>query len=108
MLPDAELLDYTATDWHADEFALGVGAFRQPYQLTRLHRAIQRPHGRVKFATGDIADGWSGYIDGAVESGLRVAGSPTLSGTSRDALAAAAGHPVPRVNRRMYRSLWGL
>lgn len=108
IIPEAQLINYTATDWHTDEFALGVGAFRQPFQLTTLHREIQRPHGRIKFATGDIADGWSGYIDGAIESGLRVAGSDTLTGGQLDGLAAAAaqGFVVPHVNPRVYRSLW--
>lgn len=105
IIPDAELVNYTATDWHTDEFALGVGVFRQPFQLTRLHSKIQRPHGRVKFATGDIADGWSGYIDGAIESGLRVAGSETLAGRQIDglALAAARGFVVPAVRPGAYR-----
>ncbi|MFG2050642.1 flavin monoamine oxidase family protein [Micromonospora sp. NPDC048935] len=106
VIPNARLAAYTATDWYADEFALGVGAFRQPFQLTTLHRAIQRPHGRVRFAGGDIADGWSGYMDGAIESGLRVAGSPTLS---RPFVPPSTGAiAVPAVNRKTYRSLWQL
>ncbi|MEU3568919.1 NAD(P)/FAD-dependent oxidoreductase [Kitasatospora sp. NPDC036755] len=79
VVPQAELVDYTATDWDTEEFSLGAGAFRQPFQLTTLFHQIQQPHGRVKFAGGDIANGWSGYMDGAVESGLRAAGSPTLN-----------------------------
>lgn len=104
VIPDARVAGYTATDWYADEFALGVGAFRQPFQLTTPHRAIQRPHGRVKFAGGDVADGWSGYMDGAIESGLRVAGSPTLSGPFVPPVASALA--VPAVDRKTYRSLY--
>ncbi|MEV7847881.1 flavin monoamine oxidase family protein [Streptomyces cyaneofuscatus] len=106
IIPDAQLLNYTATDWHADEFALGVGAFRQPFQLTRLHRQIQQPHGKVKFAGADIADGWSGYMDGAIESGLRIAGSPTLTGPLPAAVRNSLG--APPVDRRAYRPLRGL
>ncbi|WP_018802448.1 FAD-dependent oxidoreductase [Salinispora arenicola] len=29
--------------------------------------------GRISFTTSDIASGWSGYVDGAMESGLRAA-----------------------------------
>jgi glycine/D-amino acid oxidase-like deaminating enzyme len=105
VIPEAKLVSYTATDWYTDEFALGVGVFRQPFQLTRVHREIQQPHGRVKFATGDIADGWSGYIDGAIESGLRVAGSPTLTGPQTAALTAPNGSPLPQVDRKVYRSM---
>ncbi|MFF7160822.1 flavin monoamine oxidase family protein [Streptomyces sp. NPDC008086] len=105
ILPDAQLLSYTAHDWHADEFALGVGAFRQPFQLTRLHRDIQKPHGRVKFAGGDIADGWSGYMDGAVESGIRVAGGKPLTVAEIGRLTSAAALRAPQVDRRLYRSM---
>jgi monoamine oxidase len=32
---------------------------------------MQLHEGRVLFAGSDIANGWSGFIDGAIESGLR-------------------------------------
>lgn len=102
VLPGAKVGAYTATNWHTEEYSRGVGVFRQPYQLTRLHRKIQQPFGKIKFAGGDIADGWSGYMDGAIESGLKVAGSPTLTGP---ALSTAA---LPAVDRKVYRSVWGL
>ncbi|EKX68910.1 flavin monoamine oxidase family protein [Streptomyces ipomoeae] len=105
ILPDAQLVNYTAHDWHADEFALGVGAFRQPFQLTRLHRDLQKPHGRIKFAGGDIADGWSGYMDGAVESGIRAAGGTLLTAAEIERLTSAAALRAPQVNRRSYRSM---
>lgn len=105
VIPQATMRSYTATNWHVDEFALGVGAYRQPNQLIRLHAKIQQPHGRIKFAGGDIADGWSGYMDGAIESGLRVAGSPTLSGAAAAAASAEERIFVPKVNHGMYRGL---
>ena len=30
---------------------------------------MQRPEGAVVFAGSDIANGWAGFIDGAIESG---------------------------------------
>ncbi|WP_447008991.1 flavin monoamine oxidase family protein [Saccharothrix sp. DSM 118769] len=107
VIPEATMRGYTATDWHVDEFALGVGAYRQPNQLIRLHKKIQQPHGRIKFAGGDIADGWSGYMDGAIESGLKVAGSPTLSGPAAAAASAEERIFVPKVKRGVYRGLGG-
>lgn len=107
IMPAATLRGYTVTDWEADEFSLGGPAFRQPFQLTKLHRAISRPSGRVKFAGDDLALGWSGYMDGAIESGLRVAGSPTLS-PSPQAAPNTRGLAGPAVNRRTYRSTIGL
>jgi monoamine oxidase len=32
---------------------------------------MQQPEGRVVLAGADIANGWAGFIDGAIESGLR-------------------------------------
>jgi len=30
---------------------------------------LQRAHGRVLFASADWADGWRGFVDGAIERG---------------------------------------
>jgi monoamine oxidase len=43
----------------------------RPGQLTRYLRELQRPEGRIFYASGDNASGWHGFIDGAIESGLR-------------------------------------
>jgi monoamine oxidase len=43
----------------------------------------------VEFAGGDFADGWNGFMDGAIESGLRAARSVTqLLNTHVRSLAA--------------------
>ncbi|MFF3323121.1 flavin monoamine oxidase family protein [Streptomyces sp. NPDC002889] len=107
ILPSAKLRSYTVCDWQADQFSLGGPAFRQPSQLTKLHRAISQPFGKVKFCGDDVALGWSGYMDGAIESGLRVAGSPTLS-PSPSTAPNTRGLAVPNVDRRIYRSMVGL
>ncbi|ACU38282.1 flavin monoamine oxidase family protein [Actinosynnema mirum] len=69
MLPGATLVRYRAHDWGADPYARGGWALRKPKQLTNQLPAIQRPHGRVAFATSDIASGWVGFVEGAIESG---------------------------------------
>lgn len=33
--------------------------------------ALQEPFGRVAFVSADWADGWRGFIDGAIEQALR-------------------------------------
>jgi monoamine oxidase len=70
ILPGYELLAATAHDWLADEFARGTWAIHPPGWYTRHHEEIRRPEGRVLLAGSDIANGWSGFIDGAIESGL--------------------------------------
>nr|BBA84063.1 amine oxidase [Streptomyces lavendulae] len=110
ILPSATLRDYTVTDWEAAEFSRGGPAYRRPHQLTRLHKAINRPFGPVRFCADDLALGWIGYMDGAIESGLRAAGSPTLSPTPGEAQkqADAARVALPAVDRRIHRTLFGL
>jgi hypothetical protein len=56
-------------DWRADEFSKGTWSVFRPGQLTGSLPALQAPHGRVVFACADIADGWNGFLDGAIESG---------------------------------------
>jgi monoamine oxidase len=44
----------------------------KPNQLTRYLRELQRPEDCVFLAGSDYANGWMGFIDGAIESGLNV------------------------------------
>ncbi|GAA2053410.1 FAD-dependent oxidoreductase [Nocardiopsis rhodophaea] len=104
IIPSASLRSYTVCDWQAEEFSLGGPAYRQPFQLTQLHRAINESSGKVKFCGDDLALGWCGYMDGAIESGLRVAGSPTLSPTPGSTVNTY-GRAVPHADRTVYRSL---
>ncbi len=71
-LPDAEVEEVAAHDWVADEFSRGTWPVYRPRQLTRYLRALQQPEGRVLLAGSEMANGWCGFIDGAIESGLRV------------------------------------
>lgn len=71
ILPGYELIGATAHDWRADEFALGTWAIHRPGWYEHSHAAMQCPEGRVLLAGSDLADGWAGFIDGAIESGLR-------------------------------------
>ena len=71
ILPGYEVIDATAHDWLSDEFSRGTWAIHRPGWYEHHHAAMQRPEGAVMFAGSDIANGWSGFIDGAIESGLR-------------------------------------
>ena len=70
ILPGYELVAATAHDWLADEYARGTWAIHRPGWYTRHHAEMRRPEGRVLLAGSDLASGWSGFIDGAIESGL--------------------------------------
>jgi pseudooxynicotine dehydrogenase len=70
-LPGYEVLNATAHDWLADEFSRGTWAIHRPGWYAHHHAAMRRPEGNVILASSDLANGWAGFIDGAIESGLR-------------------------------------
>lgn len=106
LVPEAKLVDFTAHAWWSDEFSLGGWSFKQPRQLTKLLREIQQPQGRITFATSDIARGWSGFMDGAIESGLRAAEDGVLTSSWDDARTTAEPYTLPTVSGSPYRSMW--
>ncbi|HEY1569347.1 MAG TPA: FAD-dependent oxidoreductase, partial [Solirubrobacteraceae bacterium] len=71
ILPGYELLGATAHDWLADEFSQGTWAIHRPGWYEHHHAAMRRAEPGVVFAGSDLANGWAGFIDGAIESGLR-------------------------------------
>jgi monoamine oxidase len=71
ILPGYEVLAATDHDWLADEHSRGTWATHRPGWYEHHHAAMRTAEGRVVLAGSDIADGWAGFIDGAIESGLR-------------------------------------
>ncbi|WP_051804892.1 NAD(P)/FAD-dependent oxidoreductase [Streptomyces griseus] len=72
-VPQATVEAVRAQDWGNDPYARGGWSFMRPLQLTRQLRTLQQPHGRLVFAGSDIAAGWSGFVEGAIESGAHAA-----------------------------------
>ncbi|WP_433679134.1 flavin monoamine oxidase family protein [Nocardia sp. CA-119907] len=65
---------YIERDWAAEEFTRGCyGAFTAPGTLTRFGPALRAPVGPLHWAGAETATRWVGYMDGAAESGHRVA-----------------------------------
>jgi monoamine oxidase len=58
--------------WAEDEFTSGAFAQFEPDQLVKLFRAVWQPENRVHYA-GEHTSLKHGWIEGAVESGIRVA-----------------------------------
>jgi monoamine oxidase len=60
--------------WEHDPWSGGCyGAFMPPGIWTSLGPSIREPIGRIHWAGTETAEIWSGYIDGAISSGHRVA-----------------------------------
>jgi monoamine oxidase len=58
--------------WQEDPWAGGTYAYFRPGEITSVRTIIAKPEGRIHFA-GEHTAGWQGYMNGAVESGHRVA-----------------------------------
>lgn len=67
-------LDYVEKNWIADEWSRGcyVG-LAQPGALTAYGEALRTPCGRLHWAATEAATVWTGYMEGALESGERAA-----------------------------------
>lgn len=98
--PDLEVLEVTGHDWVADPLARETWPMQRPGQLTGVLENLQSPEGRVHLAGSDYANGWAGFIDGAIESGLNVARRILTRGKLASAHHASAPAPTPddRVN----------
>ena len=68
------LIDYIELDWAQEDYSRGCyGAFTTPGTLTRFGPNLRRPVGPIHWAGTETATRWAGYMDGAIESGQRVA-----------------------------------
>jgi monoamine oxidase len=81
---------YVERDWTAEEWTRGCyGGAPPPGVLTRYGPALRAPVGPLHWAGAETATRWAGYMDGAVQSGERVAVEIVT------ALAAAGGSGAP-------------
>ncbi len=72
-IPDAEVLACTSYSWLADPFSLGTYCSFKPGKVTRWFDVLRRQEGRIYIAGSDVAEGWRGFIDGAIATGARAA-----------------------------------
>jgi monoamine oxidase len=77
VVPEAEVVTSWSEDWNASPYSLGTWTAFRPGQITRLAADSRKAEGHLVFANADVAIGFSGWIDGAIESGT--AASATLA-----------------------------
>jgi monoamine oxidase len=71
----ASPIDYVDNDWLAEEWSRGCYvAHMAPGVMTTFGDALREPCGRVHWAGTETATKWQGYMDGALQSGIRAAG----------------------------------
>jgi len=71
--PTADVEAYLTHDWANDPYAKGAWACWGPGCASNYLQELQRSEGRVIFASADWADGWRGFVDGAIEQGQQAA-----------------------------------
>jgi monoamine oxidase len=70
----AQPLDYVDHDWTTEHWSRGCYAgVAGPGVTTTLAAHCRRPLGRVHWAGTETATRWTGYIEGAIRSGIRAA-----------------------------------
>ncbi|KAF2627105.1 amine oxidase [Macroventuria anomochaeta] len=67
--PDADVQLYATHDWANDPYAKGAWSCWGPGAMSQYLAELQKPEGRLIFASADWADGWRGFVDGALERG---------------------------------------
>jgi monoamine oxidase len=83
-LRKAEVLAWTSTSWELERWSKGGYAFFDPQFLPSLRYALAQPMKRIFFAGEHTSLRWQGYMNGAVETGLRAAEEVTARSLSRD------------------------
>jgi monoamine oxidase len=67
-------IEYVELDWSEEEWTRGCyGAHFPPGVWTQYGPALRAPTARIHWAGAETATVWSGYMDGAVQSGERAA-----------------------------------
>ncbi len=70
----AKPADYLELDWQQERWSGGCyGTLFGPNVWTRYGPALREPVGRIHWAGTETASAWTGYMDGAIRSGERVA-----------------------------------
>ncbi|CAF2570097.1 unnamed protein product [Rotaria sp. Silwood2] len=72
LLPDIKIKYIVGHDWRNDPFTSGTWGWYRPGQMTSNLLTLQEHEIPLFFASSDTANGWRGFIDGALESGLTV------------------------------------
>lgn len=69
-LPEAKVLKHFGYQWTLDPYSKGTWCTLRPGMWSKYLRGLQEDRDRVIFASADWANGWRGFIDGAIEQGL--------------------------------------
>lgn len=67
-------IEYIEQDWIKEKWSQGgYAAHTPPNTLSKFGEEIRNPTGRIHWAGTETATEWMGYLDGAIQSGIRAA-----------------------------------
>ncbi|MBI1260717.1 MAG: FAD-dependent oxidoreductase [Rhizobiales bacterium] len=79
----ANPIDYVDQDWTSEEWSRGCYvAHMAPGVMTTFGDVIRDPVGRLHWAGTETATEWAGYMDGALQSGIRAAAEIHKAGSA--------------------------
>jgi monoamine oxidase len=78
-LKNTEMIAWTSISWEDERWSRGGYAYFDPQFTPSLRYWLARPFGRVFFAGEHTSLRWQGYMNGAVETGLRAAEEVAMS-----------------------------
>lgn len=81
----APIASYLTHGWANDKYARGAWMSFRPGDMSKYSEALQQTHGRVIMASADWAEGFAGFVDGAIEQGTRAA-SEVVRGLRKEAV----------------------
>ncbi len=73
LVPGVDVVEVATHNWVADPLAGETWPMHRTGFLAKHLAGMQSAHGNILFAGSDIANGWGGFIEGAIESGLEAA-----------------------------------
>ncbi|MCG7333676.1 FAD-dependent oxidoreductase [Sporosarcina sp. ACRSM] len=72
VIPDIHVVESIGHDWVGDPLSGETWPMQCNNQLTNYLSELQKPKDGLFLAGSDYADGWAGFIDGAIESAFKV------------------------------------
>ena len=78
----ADMAAYDDNDWLIEPYTHGYVGSMPPGTMTRFGHALREPVGRIHWASSETSVEWTGYIEGALRSGIRAADEVHRSGNA--------------------------
>lgn len=72
-IPGVHLISTFGHDWGEDALSQGSWCTYRPGTIARFAQHLPRQEGHLFFASGDYAEAWRGFIEGAIASGSKAA-----------------------------------